>query len=218
MNRIITISREFGSGGRELGKRLAEALGVPCYDHEIIEMIARENGFDERYVANVSERSIEAAYPLTIGHRFAMTDFPIMDQPIQVAVAQRKILENFAEKGDCVIVGRCADVILHAYDPLRIFVCASLDSKVARCEARAPEGENLTRKEMEKQIHQIEKSRAQFREMYTDSKWGAKETYDLCINTSHREIKTLIPGLTEFVRCWFSAGRPPKAEQGGETR
>ena len=79
MNRIITISREFGSGGRELGKRLAEALHIPCYDHEIIEMIAKENGFNEDYVAHVSEKSIEAAYPLTIGHRFGVPPFQIMD-------------------------------------------------------------------------------------------------------------------------------------------
>ena len=122
MNRIITISREFGSGGRELGKRLAEALHIPCYDHEIIEMIAKENGFNEDYVAHVSEKSIEAAYPLTIGHRFGVPPFQIMDQPIRVAVTQRKILENFAKSGDCVIVGRGADVILKDYKPLNIFV------------------------------------------------------------------------------------------------
>ena len=66
---IITISREFGSGGRELGKRLAEALHIPCYDHQIIEMIAKENGLNADYVANVGEKCIEAAYPMTIGHR-----------------------------------------------------------------------------------------------------------------------------------------------------
>ena len=108
MSRIITISREFGSGGRELGKRLANALGIPCYDHEIIEMIAKENGFNEDYVANVAEKSIEAAYPLTIGHRFGMQPFQIMDQPIRVAVAQRRIVENFAKQGDCVMIGRAA--------------------------------------------------------------------------------------------------------------
>ena len=78
--KIITISREFGSGGRELGKRLAEELGIHCYDHEIIELIAKEHGFDERYVANISEKCIEAAYPTTIGHRFAMPPVQIMDR------------------------------------------------------------------------------------------------------------------------------------------
>ncbi len=110
--KIITISREFGSGGRELGKRLAEELGIHCYDHEIIELIAKEHGFDERYVANISEKCIEAAYPTTIGHRFAMPPVQIMDQGFQVAAAQQQIIENFAKQGDCVIVGRCADVIL----------------------------------------------------------------------------------------------------------
>jgi len=203
MTRIITINREFGSGGREMGKRLATALGIPCYDHEIIQMIAKENGFDERYVANVSEKSIEAAYPLTIGHRFAMPPMPVVDQPIRVAVAQREILETIAGKGDCVIVGRCADVILKEYHPLNIFVYADLDSKVARCQARAPEGEDLTRKELERRIHQVERNRRQFREMYSETKWGEKEAYDLCVNTSGREIKTLIPALVEFVNCWF---------------
>ena len=144
MNRIITISREFGSGGRELGKRLAEALHIPCYDHEIIEMIAKENGFNEDYVAHMSEKSIEAAYPLTIGHRFGVPPFQIMDQPIRVAVAQRQILENFAKSGDCVIVGRGADVILKAYKPLNIFVYADKESKIERCQRRAPAGEDMT--------------------------------------------------------------------------
>ena len=91
--KIITISREFGSGGRELGKRLAEELGIHCYDHEIIELIAKEHGFDERYVANISEKCIEAAYPTTIGHRFAMPPVQIMDQGFQVAAAQQQIAQ-----------------------------------------------------------------------------------------------------------------------------
>ncbi|MBE6970957.1 MAG: cytidylate kinase-like family protein [Ruminococcaceae bacterium] len=201
--KIITISREFGSGGRELGKRLADALGIPCYDHEIIEMIAKENGFDERYVANVSEKSIEAAYPLTIGHRFAMPPMQIMDQSIRVATAQRKIIENFAEQGDCVIVGRCADVILADMKPLNLFVYADMPSKVQRCMERAPEGENLTANELERKIKQIDKQRTQHHQMYSDTKWGNKEGYHLCINTSGKEIKKLIPALVQFVNDWF---------------
>ena len=161
MNRIVTISREFGSGGRELGKRLAEALHIPCYDHEIIEMIAKENGFNEDYVAHMSEKSIEAAYPLTIGHRFGVPPFQIMDQPIRVAVAQRQILENFAKSGDCVIVGRGADVILKAYKPLNIFVYADKESKIERCQRRAPAGENMTASEIEKRMKQIDRNRSQ---------------------------------------------------------
>ena len=203
MNRIITINREFGSGGRELGKRLADALNVPCYDNEIIELIAKENGFDEEYVANISEKSIEAAYPMTIGHRFAMPLFPMLDQPIRVAVAQRKIIENFAKQGDCVIVGRCADVILSDYHPLNIFVYADTESKVQRCMARKREGEELTRSEIERQMKRIDKSRSQHRQMYSDEKWGAKESYHLCVNTSGREIKAMVPSVAQFCKDWF---------------
>ncbi len=201
--KIITISREFGSGGRELGKRLADELGIPCYDHEIIEMIAKENGFDERYVANVSEKSIEAAYPLTIGHRFAMPPMQIMDQSIRVAAAQRQIIENFAKQSDCVIVGRCADVILEDMKPLNLFVYADMASKVQRCKDRAPEGENLTDNELVRMIRQIDKQRTQHHQMYSDTKWGAKEGYHLCVNTSGKEIKTLIPALAQYVNAWF---------------
>ena len=202
--KIITISREFGSGGRELGKRLADELGIPCYDHEIIEMIAKDNGFDERYVANVSEKSIEAAYPLTIGHRFAMPPLQIMDQPIRVAAAQRQIIENFAKQSDCVIVGRCADVILEDMKPLNLFVYADMPSRVQRCKDRAPEGEDLTDNELVRMIRQIDKQRSQHHQMYSDTKWGAKEGYHLCVNTSAKEIKTLIPALAQFVKAWFA--------------
>lgn len=87
MNKIITISREFGSGGRELGRRLADALQVPCYDHEIIEVIAQRHGFDKDYVAHISEKDIRAAYPRTIGHRFTAARLAT-NQPLQVAIAQ----------------------------------------------------------------------------------------------------------------------------------
>ena len=200
---IITISREFGSGGRELGKRLAEALHIPCYDHQIIEMIAKENGLNADYVANVGEKCIEAAYPMTIGHRLAMMPVTVMDQPIRVAVAQRQLLEKFAQQGDCVIVGRCADVILKDYRPLNLFVYADAESKIQRCIDRAPEGEHLSRNDIARRMKQVDKNRAQYRQMFADTKWGVKETYHLCVNTSGHQIKDLIPGLASFVRCWY---------------
>lgn len=133
MHKIVTISREFGSGGRELGKRLAEELGIPCYDHQIIEMIAKENGFDERYVANVSEKSIEAAYPMTIGHRFAMPSMEIMEQPIRVAAAPAPDHREFRQAGGLRHHRPRADVILKDYHPLNLFIYADMEAKVERC-------------------------------------------------------------------------------------
>ena len=149
------------------------------------------------------EKCIEAAYPTTIGHRFAMPPVQIMDQGFQVAAAQQQIIENFAKQGDCVIVGRCADVILKDYHPLNLFVYADAESKIQRCIDRAPEGEHLSRNDIARRMKQVDKNRAQYRQMFADSKWGAKETYHLCVNTSGHQIKDLIPGLAAFVRCWY---------------
>ena len=202
MNKIVTISREFGSGGRELGKRLSDALGVPCYDNEIIEMITKEHGFDADYVAQISESGLKASYPLTIGRRFS-TSYTGLEQQVQVVVAQRKIIERLGEQGDCVIVGRCADVILAHLKPLRVFVYASQASKLDRCRKRAAESERLTPLEMERRMRRIDKNRAEQYDLVGGADWGARGSYDLCVNTSGKEIKTLIPALAEYARCWF---------------
>lgn len=199
---IVTINREFGSGGRELGKRLSDALSIPCYDDEIIEMITKEHGLDGGYVARLSESSIRAAYPLTIGRRFSMP-YAVIEQSIKVAVAERKIIEDLAQQGDCVIIGRCADVILAEHNPINIFVYADETSKLKRCQERAKPGEYLTEQEMKRRIYQIDRSRAKQYETFSHFRWGAKEAYHLCVNTSGREIKTLIPAISEYVKCCF---------------
>jgi len=199
---IITVSREFGSGGRELGKRLSDALQIPCYDHEIIAMIAKEHGFDENYVAHMSEKSIRSAYPLTIGHRFSMTPNYVTKQAIKIAVEQKNIIENFAKQGDCVIIGRAADVILAEYKPFNIFVYADKAAKLQRCIERAPEDEKLTLAELERKMRDIDRNRASHRDFYSDTKWGDCRNYHLCVNTTGKEIKTLIPAIVEYVKRW----------------
>ena len=92
------------------------------------------------------------------------------------------------DRGDCVIVGRCADVILKDYHPLNLFVYADKEAKIERCLRRAPAGEKLTRGDIERRMRQIDRGRAQYREMYADSKWGAKETYHLCISTTEKSV------------------------------
>ena len=197
MHKIITISREFGSGGRELGKRLAEELGIPCYDHQIIEMIAKENGFDERYVANVSEKSIEAAYPMTIGHRFAMPSMEIMEQPIRVAAAQRQIIENFAKQGDCVIIGRCADYVLDGTEGLiRVFLYA--DIKVR--EERVRERNLYADKDVLKNIHRIDRERRDYNRYYAGRDWEKPENYDLLINTTQIGVDGSVQLIKDYLK------------------
>lgn len=202
MSKIITISREFGSGGRELGKRLAEALGVPCYDSQIIEMVAEKQGLDKDYVESASERDISAFYPTTIGVRFSSTSF-FINQSVELFTEQTKAIRELASKGDCVIVGRCADIILSEQKPFNIFVYADKESKIKRCMERAKDGEVLTEKDIEKKMKEIDKGRADLRKALSEFKWGEKEGYHLMVNTSGKEIKTLVPGLAEYVKGYF---------------
>ncbi|MBQ7921593.1 MAG: cytidylate kinase-like family protein [Clostridia bacterium] len=201
--KMITISREFGSGGRELGKRLADALGIPCYDQQIIEMVAEKEKLDKAYVASQSEKDIRVFYPTTIARGFYRTNY-VMMQSVQIMSAEQEIIKQLADKGDCVIVGRAADVILEEYKPFRIFVCADEKSKIERCKARAEADEKLSDKEILRKCREIDKRRASYRKMFTEKKWGTASASDLCINTTGKEIKTLIPALLAYVEAWFS--------------
>lgn len=200
--KVITISREFGSGGRELGKRLAEYVGVPCYDHEIIDKVAETYGYDKNYVSHFSEKDIRVFYPATIGHRF-MPSTQTEQQSVKVTLAQHEIIKQLAAQGDCVIVGRCADIVCREQKPLNIFVYADKLSKLKRCQERASENEQFSEKEMLKKMKKIDKERASYRSLFTEENWGRKESYHLCVNTSGKEIKTLVPALGEYAKLWF---------------
>lgn len=203
MRRIITISREFGSGGRELGKRLAEELKIAYYDREIVEAIAQESGLAEEYIEHISERGVSGYYPITYARTLTM--MPLFSEPqIKVLSEQNKIIRELAEKSDCVIVGRCADIILREYQPLNIFVYANQECKLNRCRMREENGEHYTDKELKRRMLQIDKGRSRYRELTDGSKWGDKSQYNLCVNTTDLEIKSLIPAMREFSSCFFS--------------
>ncbi len=201
--RIITISREFGSGGRELGKRLADALGFAYYDREIVSSIAEKCNLDEGYVENVLRKGLTINVPITFGHTFYFYSDPTSENELKVLNMQQQIIKELALRGDCVMVGRSSGIILEKYNPLRLFVYADMEWKVKRCRERASAEEHLTDRELEKKIRQIDAGRARHQKLLTDRKWGAPEGYDLCINTTNLEIKKIIPGLKEMALCWF---------------
>lgn len=200
--KIITVGREFGSGGRELGKRLAEELGFAYYDDEILTAVAQKSGLAQSYVRSIVEQSSFQSYPITYGKTFFLSDLN-SDNHWKIIQAQNEVLKELAEKSDCIFVGRCADVILDKMNPLKLFVYADMDSKLARCKANAPEGENLTDKELIKKIKETEKKRERYYRAFTERTWGDKENHHLCINTSGREIRDLVPAVAEFCRVWF---------------
>lgn len=204
MNRIITIGREFGSGGRELGRRLAEKLNVAYYDNEIIEEIAKRTDLSVAYVRGVSESKPIISFPIHYGRSFMTTVPSAFQQSIAIFKEQHKLLQELAEKSDCVIVGRCADYVLRDQNPFRIFVYADEEDRVKRCMQRAASGENLTENAMRKKIAEINKNRAKYYNFFSDRKWGEKENYDLLINTSGVEIKTVVDGLYEYLSKLFA--------------
>lgn len=201
--RIITISREFGSGGRELGKRLAEELGIAYYDKEIISAIAEKSDLDEAYVEKAVESGVLSRYPLTFSSTFAHV--PIMlNYDTKLIQSQRKVILELASRGDCVIVGRNADTILADMKPLRIFVYADMEARVARCVKKAKKDEEkITPVEIEKMIKQIDKTRRRNFDFASDYEWGDKRGYDLCVNTTHAEIKKLVPNIASYAKAWF---------------
>lgn len=205
--RIITISREFGSGGRELGKRLADVLGFDYYDSEIISMVANESGLDAGYVENTLSnhgwKNQSISFRSTLGSVAYM-----QSSKVHLLLQQKQVIEEIAALGkDCVIVGRNADVILQKYHPFNVFVCAEMSAKVKRCVERAPEGENFTEKELIRKIKQIDKQRSETREIMSGSAWGQRDAYHLTVNTTEWNMKELVPAVAGFAQCWFGRER-----------
>lgn len=200
MNKIVTISREFGSGGREVGKRLADELGFRYYDKEIINEIAKETGMTEEYIKKISEKGV---YPYAFQFAKSFTAYSsLQSNQTDILVAQQKILKAIAEKENCVIVGRGTNVILKEYNPMNLFIYANMESKINRCRMKRKE-EELTDKELSDKIRQVDKNRKNFHKIISNSEWGDKSNYHLCINTTKVEIKTIISSLAKYIEDWF---------------
>ncbi len=201
---IITISREFGSGGRELGKRLADQLHFAYYDKEILTAAAQRNGLDEKYVEQVLEGGTLRQFPITVGRTFSTVGaYQHQRNKTDFLLKQQQILKEFAQKGNCVIVGRGADVILKEYAPLNLFVYADMPSKVKRCRKYADKYEQLTDHELKIKIRQIDHNRKEYYEILKGDTWGAKENYQLCINTTGIKIDRIAPILAEYAQYWL---------------
>ena len=185
---LITIAREFGSGGRELGRRLADELGIAYYDKEILEEIVKETPYSKAYVEEVSESKPAPLFPIHYGISW-ITTTPF-SQSVDVISKQNEVMRKLAMTSDCVIIGRAADYVLRDLHPYRIFVYADMEAKIARCRSRAV-GQTISDKDIVRNIKKIEKNRRSFYDFYTNSTWGDKENYDLMVNTSKGDIKQI---------------------------
>ena len=207
MMRIITVSRQFGSGGRELGKRLADTLGWDYYDREIIQALAEDQGLDPEYVHRLLSTHGWHHYQLTYRNSFRQPMYTTSHRT-EMLVRQREILLQIAEAGqDCVIVGRDADVILDAYQPMRVYVCADLQARTERClryEEKKPPEERMSEKEILRNIRRIDRNRKRIREVLTGKQMGDGSSFDLTVNSTHWEIEKLTEAVADFSKHWFS--------------
>lgn len=178
-NRIITISREFGSGGRTIGKEVAARLGIKCYDSELIGKIASESGFAEAYVKDRVEDAQHKSWfanALSSGRDF-QTGLSTQDYIWQ---AQRKVILDLAEQESCVIVGRCADYILSDYDNcLKVFIHASMEKRAERIVEVYGEREESP----EKRLKDKDRKRKEYYRFFTDTEWGVASNYHITLDS-----------------------------------
>ena len=175
MNRIITISREFGSGGRTIGKKVADKLGIPCYDSELIEKLAQESGFTKDYIKEAGEYTPGGCLASAFSHRaFGPTNEDILWE------MQCRIITELAEKESCVIVGRCADCVLQdKADCLKVFIHADMAFRAERIVKVYGEREESP----EQRLRDKDKRRAAYHRFYTNMKWGYAENYHLTLDS-----------------------------------
>ncbi len=184
MKTIITIGRQYGSGGREVGKLVSEALNIPFYDEELVDMAAKTSNIHPDVAKKADERATDSLlYALiTNGGLRGVSDAMTYEMPVndKIYISQSKAIKELAEKGSCIFVGRCADSVLAGTENLlRVFIYSDMDSKIERISRIY----SLTHKQAKDKIVKTEKTRRTYYNYYTDNKWGDISGYDLCINT-----------------------------------
>lgn len=198
---IITIGREYGSGGHEVGKRLAAMLDIAFYDDELIHEAAKNTGYNIDYVKANDEKAPE----VSIGSYFSGLDIYQSTPYDNIQFEEARLIRDIASRGSCVIIGHAADFILKDEPCINIFLFAPMKDRIQRKKAllSPEEAAEMTDAAMEKIIKQKDKQRRRFYEFYTDNKWGAKESYDLSINTS----RTGLDGAVKIIKTYIDESR-----------
>ena len=192
MKRIITISREFGSGGRTIGKGVAEKLGIPCYDHEVIEQLVERSGFAADYVKSQSEYAPNGSLFV---NALNAGNFHGLSNQDKLWTMQQQIIEELGEKENCVIVGRCADYILRdRADCLKVFIHRDFQSRAERIVQVYGETEVPT----EKRLKEKDKRRAAYYQFYTDQKWADLANYHIVLDSGVIGIEKCIDIIADL--------------------
>lgn len=200
MRSIITIGRQFGTGGHEIGQKLAAKFGIECYDKELIKRAAKESGLCPEILEHNDERPTNSfLYNLVMDtYSFGITNNNYVDMPLshKVFLAQFDTIKNIANEGPCVIVGRCADYALMDYEHvLNLFIYGEMDKRIERI----MEKYSVSAKEARDMILKKDKQRASYYNYYSTKKWGKAETYDLCVDSTVLGRDGTVELLYQFV-------------------
>lgn len=198
-NTIITIARQYGSGGHDIGKKLAEELKIPFYDKELLERAAKDSGFCQEIFENYDEKPTNSfLYSLvmdTYSMGYSTAAFAEMPLNHKIFLAQFNAIKDIAKEAPCVIVGRCADYALADFpNVVNVYLYADLQSRIARIARR----HDVTDAKAKDLIQKTDKSRASYYNYYTNKKWGEATGYDLCLNTASLGIDGTIHMIREF--------------------
>lgn len=175
---IITMAREYASGGSEIAQAVADKLGIPLYNKELITIAAKKSGLTEEAIAaSENQRSSSLIYSLyMMGNTMPLAD--------QVYILQSNVIKELAEKGPCVILGRCGDYVLrNRKDVLRTFVFAPIEHRIAIAKAR-PDAKDMPDRLWETTLAKHDRARASYYNYYTENHWGEAKNYDLCLNAA----------------------------------
>ena len=197
-NLIITIGRQYGSGGREIGRKLALRLGIPFYDRELISRAAKKSGFSEDLFEQLDKRATNSLlYSLTM---FGSTGLNGMSLTDQLFLAQANIIREIADSGPAVLVGRCADHVLREYENrFDFFITGSLDDRLQRIQTH--DDYELSGKSPRAALEKMDKQRSTYYNYYTGKVWGKSDHYDLCINAGRLGVENSIEVILAYVNA-----------------
>ena len=195
MNTIINIGRSFGSGGGFVGQAIGKKLGIPVYDNELISKVAEESGYSKSLFSGEEKRSLFSVSSFFASGRLSYLDSGYVNDNVMFKI-QSEVIRSIAQKGDAVIIGRCADYILRDLKCLDVFVCAPLEYRIKRL----VENEGIDADEAENLIRRKDRTRETYYNYYTFGSWGQASNYDLCVDSSILGIEGTADYIIEFGR------------------
>jgi cytidylate kinase len=197
MNYVITIGRQLGSGGKQLGEMLSQRLSIPCYDKELIQLASRESGLGKEFFEKMDEKSSYSFF----GHFFGFRSGHVGDSNYlcneTLFKIQSDIIQQLAEKESCIFIGRCADYILRNHPHrLSVFISARIEDRIERIRL----AQNISAKKAAVLIEQADKRRAAYYNFYSNKVWGMAASYDLCVDSSIFGMDGIIAVVEDYVR------------------